>query len=282
MEISRDELKLISSESIKLRAQIEEGNADENDLGEKHSDILTILEDANKTIEKLRKENEKMNHNKSLMIEKNKSLKNRLKSMNVDFGEKLKLKDQMLESETESMKRIKIEMNENTELIKTLKYDNTKTLQKYADIVTELDGTNQVVEKLRNTNEKTNEEKHSMIDDLQTQKLIYEILENTFESMKEDCEKRLKERDEMLENERDSKKIMKNDLEDRKKFIKTLEVKNKSILKCMTESSERLSQLQEELQKSQKNLEKSFQEIHLRDLTIQKLNDTKRLEKSIS
>ena len=91
--------------------------------------------------------------------------------------------------------------------------------------------------------------------------------------MKEGCEKRLKERDEMLENERDSKKIMKNDLEDRKKFIETLEVKNKIILKCMTESNEKLSQLQEELQKNQKNLEKSFQEIHLMDLAIQKLSD---------
>ena len=100
--------------------------------------------------------------------------------------------------------------------------------------------------------------------------------------MKEDCEKSLKEKDEMLEDERDSKKIMKNELDDRKEFIKTLEVKNRSILKCMTESNEKLSQLQEELQKNQKNLEKSFPEIHLRDLTIQKLNDRKRLEKPIS
>ena len=98
------------------------------------------------------------------MIEKNKSLKNSLESMNVDFGERLKVKDQMLESETESMKLIKIEMNENTELIKTLKYDNTKTLQKYADIVTELEGTNQVVEKLK----KSNEENNLLNDDLQT------------------------------------------------------------------------------------------------------------------
>ena len=137
MEISRDELKLISSESNKQRTKIEEGNSDGNDLEEKHSDILKTLEVANKTIEELRKENEKMNHDNSLMIEENKILKNSLESMNVDFGERLKLKDQMLECERESMKLIKIEMNENTELIKTLKYDNTKTLQKYADIVTE-------------------------------------------------------------------------------------------------------------------------------------------------
>ena len=59
MEISKDELKLISSESNKLRTHIEEGNSNGNDLEEKHSDILTIMEDANKTIDKLRKENEK-------------------------------------------------------------------------------------------------------------------------------------------------------------------------------------------------------------------------------
>ena len=55
----KDELKLISSESNKLRTHIEEGNSNGNDLEEKHSDILTIMEDANKTIDKLRKENEK-------------------------------------------------------------------------------------------------------------------------------------------------------------------------------------------------------------------------------
>ena len=201
-----------------------------------------------------------MNLNNSLMIQENKILNIQLESMKVDFDKRLKEKDQVIESERGSLKLIKIEIDERKEVIQKLGIDKTNIIQKHADIVTELEEQKQVLEKLKKTNEKIYEEKTSMKDDLKTQRHIYEIFETTFESKTVDCDKRLKEKDAMLGNERESQKMMKKDIDDTKDFIKTLEVENKSILNSVTESDEKLSKLHEELQKIAEKSEESGEE----------------------
>ena len=235
------------------------------------------MEDANKTIEKLRKETERFKYEKSLMIEENKVIKNARETMKVDFEERLKEKDHVIKSKVESIKLVKIEIDASNALIKDLRMTNTNIIEKQADVLSKLEEINQVAETLRKTNETIIKEKNSVNDDLHTQKHIYDILENTFKSMKKDSDKRRKEKDQMLENERESKTNMKKEVDNSRQIIKTLQVENKSIMKLMTENDEKLSQLQEEIQKNQKNLEKSFQEIKLRDLAIQKISTQKRL-----
>ena len=50
----------------------------------------------------------------------------------------------------------------------------------------------------------------------------------------------------MLENKRESKKLMKKEINEKNQVIKTLELENLNILELMTENCEKLSQLQEE------------------------------------
>ena len=70
---------------------------------------------------------------------------------------------------------------------------------------------------------------------------------------------------------------MKKEINEKNQVIKTLELENQNILELVTENCEKLSQLEEERLNNQKNLEKSFQEIHLMDLAIQKISAQKRL-----
>ena len=70
---------------------------------------------------------------------------------------------------------------------------------------------------------------------------------------------------------------MKSEINNAKAEIQTLIAANKNIITSMMEKDLKLSQFQDEILKNQLNLEKSFYEIHLKDLAIQNLMTTKRL-----
>ena len=64
---------------------------------------------------------------------------------------------------------------------------------------------------------------------------------------------------------------MQTELDDSKKIIQTLKEEKKITLISLTETEIKLTQIKDEMLKIQKNLEKSCQEIHLRDRAIVKL-----------
>ena len=69
-----------------------------------------------------------MSHDNRLMTEENKFLKNSLESTNFEFDERLKEKEQVLESERESMKLIKIEMEGTNQVVEKLKKSNEEKI----------------------------------------------------------------------------------------------------------------------------------------------------------
>ena len=104
-----------------------------------------------------------------------------------------------------------------------------------------------------------------------------DVLENTLESIKVTYTERLNEKDRVLVEQRENNRAMKVEINKTKTEIQTLKAANKNITQSMMEKELKLSQLQDETLKNQLNLEKSFYEIHLKDLAIQKLVTSKRL-----
>ena len=89
--------------------------------------------------------------------------------------------------------------------------------------------------------------------------------------MKKNQENQVNIKDGLIQKEKEDSKIMQTEVDDSKKIIQTLNEEKKITLILLTESEIKLTQIKDEMLKIQKNLEKSCQEIYLRDCAIVKL-----------
>ena len=105
LQISKDDLEVITTECDDFKKQVKKLIVSETDLVQKHAQSMNKvdnkLDGADKNIEKLRMENETLrDKQRSLkkLKEKERDFKeNTLESMKVDYNERLKEKDKLLE-----------------------------------------------------------------------------------------------------------------------------------------------------------------------------------------